>query len=277
MFPNAEETPRLASWLSDVIATKKKRNPAYSLRALARQLGVSAAYLSQVANGKKPLSAATAERLAALLDLDKATARRLIERAALESVRAAKGGARKPRANAEYKFENLTLERFRVLADWYHIALLDLLTLHGAKADPAWLARSLGIAPHEARAALERLERLGLLERQGKTLRKTTLQLSFPTDKSDPSVRRFHAQMIQQALAALERQGPGEYESREISGMTLAINPERMPEARRRIHKFRKDLYAFLSEGPCTALYQFNTQLFRLTPKPLTKRRGKGA
>ena len=49
---------------------KRVSTPAYSLRALARDLKVSPAYVSQVFNGKKPLPESRLAEIIRILDLD---------------------------------------------------------------------------------------------------------------------------------------------------------------------------------------------------------------
>ena len=56
-----------------------------------------------------------------------------------------------------------------------------------------------------------------------------------------------------------------DYEARDISGAMFAVNSKRIPQAKKKIEKFRRQLLQFLSRGECDELYQLNVQLFSLT------------
>lgn len=56
-------------WLLDQLLRKKEKNPSFSLRAFARQLGVSPALLSQVTRGHKVISERLAQRVVERLRL----------------------------------------------------------------------------------------------------------------------------------------------------------------------------------------------------------------
>ena len=162
----------------------------------------------------------------------------------------------------------LELDRFRFLSDWYHVAILDLTLLKGFRSDVDWIAHRLGISPLQVKSATERLKRLGLLRTGPRGLKKTHAKIAVPTDQSEKAIREFHAQMMDQAKAAMERPGRDEFESREIGSATMAINARRIPRARKMIQRFRRELLEFMTAGECSELYQLNVQFFRLTREP---------
>src|SRR5688572_29404383 len=51
-----ERTGNYRLWLAEELAERTRRNPAYSLAAFSKSLGLSAPTLSQVLSGKRPLS-----------------------------------------------------------------------------------------------------------------------------------------------------------------------------------------------------------------------------
>src|SRR5271166_3865403 len=57
------------TYLKEVLAERVRKNPKYSLRALARHLGVSPSALSEIMNGLGNFSFASARRIATKLDL----------------------------------------------------------------------------------------------------------------------------------------------------------------------------------------------------------------
>lgn len=235
--------------LREVLLEKIEQNPAFSLRALARRLGVSHAYLSQVMNGKKTLSAKRAVEFGQILGLD-------------ETFVAAAIKEKKNRETGQAYF--LEIERFKLLTQWYHIAILDLTTVKGFRSDAKWIARKLGITIVQTKAALERLDRLGLLTMQNGEWVKVADKITFGDDAPKRAVREFHCQMIRKALELHETATDAGFDRRDISGTTMAINPRLIPEAKKKIAKFRRELTKFLQQGDCDALYQLNIQVFSL-------------
>jgi uncharacterized protein (TIGR02147 family) len=160
---------------------------------------------------------------------------------------------------------HLGRDRFKCLHEWQHLAILDLTFLEDFEPSFSWVADRLGITQRDARSAARRLERLGLLEitesRDGMRWKKKTDRLRVMGGVADSHVRKFHRQMINKARESLQ----DDLDTRDISGTTIPVNPVRLPEARKRIARFRRALMDYLSEGPRTELYQLNVQLFRLT------------
>jgi transcriptional regulator with XRE-family HTH domain len=240
-----------SSLLSETLAERKRKNPAYSLRALARDLGMGHPHLSLVMSGKRQLSPTAVGKIARALNLDVAARSALLEGAL--SARPKRAAAWAEKAHA------VSRDRFRAIAEWHHLALLDLTLLADFRPDPAWMAKRLGIRVSEVRAAARRLERLGLLELP--SWKKIHPTLSVPNGPPAKAVREFHLQMIEKAKKSL-REPP---EHRSVTGTTIPANPQRLEEANRRIARFRRKLMHFLSEGPRTELFQLNVQLFSLT------------
>jgi uncharacterized protein (TIGR02147 family) len=222
--------------LRQTFLEKKRKNPAYSTRAFARDLGMSQSLLSMVLNGKRPLTLKQSSRIASLLNL------------------------------GSEEFIDYDAERFKAISHWYHFGILDLTTTDRFKNDSAWMAKRLGISKLEIEDAVERLVRLGLLERSGRTLKKANSKVYLATSKSESAVRSFHRQMISKALEELDKTTEKAFNAREISSMTIAVPKSEVPRAKLRIKQFQKDLAAMLNKaGPCNEVYQLNVQFFSLT------------
>lgn len=256
-------------FLRDVFLEKVERNPSYSLRAMARKLGVSHAYLSQVMNGKKALPLKRVLQFTQILGLDEATTKKFIASATLTEEMQLNQTNSKPSRKplddgVDGEFHILEIDRFKTLSQWHHIAILDLTEVKGFRSDVKWIARKLGITTFLVNTALERLERLGLIENKNGQWCKTHSKLMMPGTAPERAVREFHCQMMRKALEAHEQASNTGYEKRDFTGTTMAINPALVPEAKKRIAKFRRQLMKFLSQGDCTSLYQLNVQLFCL-------------
>lgn len=258
-----------AEILRDVLARKMSKNSSFSLRAFARDLGVSHTYLSLVLNGKKSLSMKKVIQFTQLLQLDARESDLFMKAGALESqgriAQKVKTGpvlSKKKAKQEELKYFELEVDRFRMLSDWYHIPIMELTYTKDFQNDAAWIARRLSISPEQARNAIARLKRLGLLEECGGKLSKTNAQLAIVPKGFEKAVRDYHRQMIQKASDAIESGNAEDYAARDITGSTISIDPAKIPEAKRKIAAFRRSLLKFLSDGESSEVYQLNVQFF---------------
>lgn len=239
-----------ASLLKDELSRRAQRNPAYSLRAFARDLGVSHTYLSLVMHGKRTLSLRQAYQMAGPLGVP------------AESL--AKAPTKKPKKQLKEKAVQLEIDQFQFVSHWYHIAILDLTLVKDFKSEISWIAKQLAISEKQAGTAVARLERLGLLKFENGRWAKTSEELYVPGTIPVTAIRQYHDQMIRKGLKTLKSKEETSHKKRDITGTTMAIDPTRIPLAKRRIQRFRKELMRFLSQGERTSLYQLNVQLFEL-------------
>lgn len=271
--------PTVRAVLKEVLAEKAKRNPRYSLRAMARDLEVSPSFLSALMNARKKLAFTKALDFVRCLNLDELTAQRLLRAATIESAKGEQSQSFLARslttsdgAPSASDFVTLEIDRFKLLSDWHHLAILDLTLVNGFRPDVDWVARQLRISPAAVSTAVDRLVRLGLLDAKEGAWKKLHAKLVVPTTRSEKAVREFHVQMLDKAKEALAEQDADEFPLRDINGTTMAIDARRIPEAKKRIQAFRRSLFEFLADGgEANELYQLNVQLFRLTRDPLSQ------
>jgi uncharacterized protein (TIGR02147 family) len=149
------------------------RNPRYSLRAFAKDMKVAPALMSDILNGKRGLSRESATALSKRLGFTKTETEvfcDLVEskHARSKIVRLQATARLKDRAaqGVVLKFLTLDQEKFNLLSDWYHLAIVELMKTPNYKDDPAWIAKRLGLAAHQVSTALERMEKLSVIVKQ---------------------------------------------------------------------------------------------------------------
>lgn len=243
--------------LRDELARRSARNPRYSLRSFARSLRLDAGALSRILNGKQPLSVKAAHAVLPHLELEPAERRRFLLSAAEKKGKSAL--APEPDSDAVIEIET---ERFRVVSDVLHSALLELTCTKDFSPDLNRIAARLGTTPLEAKLALDRLERLGLLRRHRGTYRKTAERFAVANkDVSQPALRRLQKQILALGSEALSTVP---IEKRVANSMTLALDPDQIPLARRMIVDFCRALTDALECGRRRKVYQLQVQLFPL-------------
>lgn len=259
LSPNADhKNPAYRSILMSELVRRVGQNPAYSLRRFAGQLGLSPATLSGVMSGKRKLSLKAAVQVCDKLGLDPTSAAGFYDSVAAD--KAALSTAKGNRVVPQYS--QLPEDVFQLMADWYHYAIIELTFVTGASADPRWYARKLNINYSQAVDAITRLKRLGVLEERRGKLVKTEARIASPDGIASTAVRKRHAQILNKALASLEAHSVDE---RDFTAMTMAIDPRLLPEAKKRIAAFRRELCQFLESGKRKQVYELSIQLFPLS------------
>jgi transcriptional regulator with XRE-family HTH domain len=241
----------LIEHLQKTFAERSRKNPAYSLRTFARALEIDSSTLSALLKGKRPLTAKTAQKLIAALHIeDPREAQRLL----LGSIEA-------PELKTP-AYTVLEMEAAEVISSWEHFAILALLELEDFRGELRTISSRLNIPTGVALDCLTRLEKLGLVEKKLGRWRLTGRNMSTPTNVPSASLREANRQCIQKALESMEKDP---VESRDITGITMAIDAAKIFEAQREIREFRRKLAGFLESGTRNAVYRLNIQLFPLS------------
>ncbi len=248
---------------------KKLTFPNYSLRALARDLEVSPAYISTILSGKKNLPEARLADIIRVLDLDDIATLQL-KNALFPSEKKSKlpNEAQLGSDDIDFfnKYKPLDKKKYDILNDWYNIVIMDLTTCKDFVNEPAWIAKKLKITQLEVEIAIENLKRHGLLGEADGKLVKLETKLRFPTKMSQTVIRKFHKQMIKKAFEELDTKiDEKEFANRLISGSTFALNPEKMELLKEKIQNALYEVSSMASEGTCESVYQFNIQFFPLS------------
>lgn len=142
---------------------------------------------------------------------------------------------------------DLSLDVFTAISSWYHIPILVMTELGAKEFTPERISERLGISPVEARAAIERLERLELLKKDDKGHYQRIHEYSlFESKMAHEGLRKFHRQMLEKAMASIETQTPKE---KVIGSETFAIDIAQIPDAQKRIRKFMGELVDLFDKG----------------------------
>jgi uncharacterized protein (TIGR02147 family) len=258
--------PKTSSeFLREELSRRLRSNPRYSLRAFSKLLGVSPGALSELLSGKRPLSVKLAHQMAGRLGWSEAELGQLLRLCVQEQ--SSRQGLVSPDTPASYATRNLSDDVFRIIADWYCLAILSLAEVPGFRADARWIAKRLKISVHQSTEALERLERVGLLIREKDILRPSPDFVITGSDMPSEAIRAYHRSLLEMAAQALDTQSPGE---RDITGICLAIDPRDLDELRREVEAFQDRVVRRYSKpGRKKEVYQLECALFRLT-EPLS-------
>lgn len=228
-------------YLRSHLAQRQLELPQYSLRTFAADLGISSSTLSEVMAGRHGLSRLKAQTVSRRLGLNEEEVVYFCD--LVESVDgrslAARSAAKERLADgaSRHGAKRLSEDVFSVIADWYHLAIVELVSTSAFNGKAESIPKLLNITAHQAAMAVERLCKLGILSNKGGRLRTAAASTSTLDDIPSAAVQQFQKQILQKAQQALATQA---VDKREIASMILSIREEDLPEAKRALKEFRR-------------------------------------
>ncbi len=246
------------TYLQSEMEQRSRRNPRFSQRAFAKALTIDPGTLTRILKGERIPGKKLTEKMLECLALspaEKAKFRRLVAEASGQK----KYGGQAEDAAAESEEAALDEKRFHLIAEWYHLAILELTSVKGFRDDPRWIASQLKIGTVEAQLALQNLEKFGLLERKNGRLQKTGHTATTDKSITNSALRLRQRQILEKALVSLETDP---IEQRSNTTMTMAIDPRKLPEAKKLIGEFNRRMCALLESGSPERVYELSVSLF---------------
>lgn len=222
---------------------RKRKNSNYSLRSYAQSLGVNSGTLSQIFSNKRSLSLENQNKLWARL-------------------------GKAPVTTSFTLSPQMVLEAdtFQLISDWSHFAVLELFELHDFQPHTKWMSKKLGLSPFEINLILERLQRVELIAAHKDFYVVTKKNLStLGIKNTSAALQSLQKQILNQALEALDTVP---IEKRDQSTLTIAIPKKVLPEMKKRISQFRREMNTWLTEMKSKDdVYQLTISLFPSNPK----------
>lgn len=251
------------------LKSRQEKNPLYSMRAFARDLNVRSSRLSEILNGKVGLSEKQAFKLVEKLHLEGEDKKIFIDLVLSVSGRNTLGKKiATERLNQRFNSSRqIKVDEFSMIADWYHVAILELMSTDNFDSSADFISKRLGISKATAEEAMERLLRLGLLEQTPEGLKLSEKNRSTENDIPSQAVRDFNRQILQKATDAIETQSVDE---RDFASIIFPIPKAKIGDFKKLLHKLQNEFLADLDREAIQSkdsLYCLSTQLFELTEK----------
>ena len=240
----------LRNALQTELTRRRTKNSLYSLRAFARDLGIGVGSISEVMSGKRDLSRKNLLKVLQSLELSNEQKKIFMDPSTVVQ--------RTP----EQEHQLLIEDQFKLISDWYYLAILNLAKLKVNRATPKWICERIGIEPYQAIEALERLQRLGLLKIDKNKLERTSRPLTTSNDLPSTAIRKHHSQNLELAEKAIHNVP---VELREYGSVTMAVNLKNLTKLKELLLKTRKKAADLLEDEQATEVYTLSFQLFPLT------------
>lgn len=245
--------------LKDEFSRRQKFNENYSLRAYARDLEIDSSNLSAILKSKRRIPSVRINQMALKLELDE-------RELALFKSTAQEKNSKLDKLKPKSMTKNFLLDEIysKVISEWEYFAILNLVKLKDFKSDNDWIAKRLGLETKNVDGMVDHLFELGLLKKNknGEYERQAaTLQTS--ENVSSKSLQNAHLETLELAKLKLKEVS---VENRDYSYLTLAINKNRITEARALIRDFQDRLMVlFDTDKDKEEVYSFACQLFPMT------------
>lgn len=206
----------IATVLEKRFEAKQSQNPLYSLRAFARDLGISSGQLSMILSKKRGVSAESADRMAKALKLNRVEKQYFLNLAVQEHGRSKRiQGIAKEKVDQIRQVEealSLSQDQFSLISEWYHMAILQVMQLKNYAESAAeegeclFISKRLNLTEETVLVAIARLLKLGAIVSHGDHHQPASDFVMVPGSMPSSAIKRFHKQNIQKAVEAIEFQ-----------------------------------------------------------------------
>lgn len=253
--------------LRQVLEQRKIKNDQYSLRAMARDMGLAASRLSTILNRKSHLSLRSAQLICERLnwgELETSYFLSLVKARVMKVPEARWDALKQARAirlkKAYQTFNTELLERL----NWQHFVVRFLITADPLTLSLADIADKVGITTVELQEIIAQLCQLGLLVESTTGYLSCELRLAFDNDYPSQPVQVFHRSMLKKATLSLSED---QYDRRFFRSGIFTLNQRQYQQLQSMIIDF-VSAYTDLDEGredPHDDVYAMAVQLFPLT------------
>jgi uncharacterized protein (TIGR02147 family) len=196
---------------------KKCKQKSYSWRELAKQLGFSQAFLSNILKGNKSFPLSRVDLLIQVLDLDGFSKRRLMSSLVETHFEKMKSESENLKEFLDSRderdevkpsiFTEIPSDSIDLFHRWYIPVLLDLVPTQHFALDIKWISKTIGISQYEAEWAWNFLikEELVRQDENDKWI-KCSNKLRLSSNQSVKQIRNFYSEMFKKAQSVMSAQ-----------------------------------------------------------------------
>lgn len=244
----------LSQHLHSKFKSARAANPRFSLRSLALKASLSPGHVSEIFSGKRPISKINLEKLAVALRLTPAEVQEAEKY--FESDK-----ARKKSTQSMDKVLNST--EFSEISSTEYFHTLAALDISFDSIDANNVAAKTGLSVAQTETILAKFMKLGILHsHENGHVQKSLLSISTESDIPNFDIQRFHTESLEKTKETFAKVP---VDRREMVSVSMAINPQNIPLAKKEIEKCWKKVYTKLTQGERTEVYTLGIQLVPIT------------
>ncbi len=239
----------LVEELLKLYSQKRERNSAYSMRSFSKKIGVSSGALSEIFNKKRKLSHESAKRILSNINYSDDEINQFLSNT-------------KKTKKIDRTFHDLSLDQYQVLSSWHYLALLNLIELPNGNHDPKVLAERLNLPAKKIQDALDRLQRLEMLEFKNGRFFRTYVRYQTTEDIANSAIKKYHSDTLELSEKALRDIEP---ELRDFSSILLKLNPKHLKKLKEKIRTFQDEISEMVENDDPKEIYHLNMHLYPVT------------
>lgn len=227
---------------------KREKNPAYSLRAFSKRIGVSSGALTEILNKKRSVTLNTAVKILKNLNFNDIEINSF-----LNDTKAQKSSR---------QFNDLAIDQYQILSSWHYLALLNLLELPSTKHNAKYLAKRLCLSENKIKESLERLLRLEMLEYIDGKYSRTHIRYKTTEDIANSAIKKYHSDTLELTEQSLREIGP---DLRDFSSILLKMNTKNLKKIKEMIRSFQDEVSDTVDSDDPEEIYHLNVHLYPVT------------
>lgn len=232
---------------------KQSKNPKFSQRSYAKMLGISSGRLTEIFNGKAPITEKKARAIVTKLKfsaVDKLQFLTLVENETISRL--------KHPANVK-KARRLSHDEFAIISDWEYFALMSLIETSTFKSDKNWIAKKLEISNERLEIVLQTLQSENLIKiNDKKQISNTYRSMSTLTDIPSEVLKKANKDCILQGIEKMYSTAP---DLRDVTSMAFPVDLNKLPKAKALIRKFKIKMTELMPQKTTSEIYNLNIQL----------------
>jgi DNA-binding Lrp family transcriptional regulator len=241
--------PQVSDFLKKKISEIQSKNARISIRSICLRAGISSGRMTDLLNGRRPLSEYYAEKLSFGLKLDRKDREDLYALITISS-------------RKEIPRRALSENELAVVTGWENYAILNLLKTNVSETSQEWIADRLAISVERVAECIEGLLQLGLIKKTNEGLERISTYVTTSWDIPSDALKEAHRQVLHKSIETLATTEP---KQRDYSSLTIAIDVAKLESAKELIGEFRKKFSRHLEPGPKSEVYNLSIQFFPLT------------
>jgi uncharacterized protein (TIGR02147 family) len=235
-------------------------NPSFSMRALAKKIGLQPSATNEILKGQRRISRKVADRIALNLMLDPSERSELLESFPLKLLRNTENSQ-----NREIEMNKVKLNsmQFQAISEPVHYGILSLLRTKNFVSDIDWIALRLGERAQTIEKALKTLIEIDFVtvSKTGE-YKRAAGKINTTDDVLSLSIQKSHLQDME---IAKEKLTAVDVSKRDFTSYTLPVDPKLLDKAKEIIRKAQDDIAALMEEGEATEVYKTCTYLYPIT------------
>ena len=250
--------------LKQYFLIRKTKNENYSLRAYARDLGISSGRLSDLLNGNNIISLKKANEIVINFKLSEKEKKIFLLVVERENI---KDDSRIKQINIQltkYKYKEISDTIFSIISEWYHFAILEIASFQNVRqSNFKEISEKLEISKSDVEKAVSNLIKVNLITFDDNgVLQNTHNFLSTPDGVPNEALRKCHNDLLHKAINSLNND---EVHTRDFKNIIISIDSDKIDPIKKEIDDFLDSiLLKYTSDKKRNSVYSMGINFFNL-------------